>query len=69
MEAAGQDPPWRSIDHIAIPAQWTSGEADVERSQSDGRFLSDHPSYVVAVEAKWTQFSDIPPQSLTASSV
>ena len=50
--ASGQDPNQGSIDHIAVPLLWTSGEVDVERPQSDDRFLSDHPSYVVAVERR-----------------
>jgi len=50
IEADGQEPPHQSIDHIAIPKGWTSGDVDVQRPQSEGRFLSDHPSYVVSVE-------------------
>jgi endonuclease/exonuclease/phosphatase family metal-dependent hydrolase len=49
-EAAGQDPLQRSIDHIAIPEDWSLWALKVERPQSDGRFLSDHPSYVVSLE-------------------
>ena len=51
-EARGQDPHQRSIDHIAVPMGWGSGKVEVQRPQPDGRlrFLSDHPSYVVAVE-------------------
>jgi hypothetical protein len=50
VEAAGQDPNQRSIDHIAIPEDWTSWALEVQPPQSDGRLLSDHPSYVVSVE-------------------
>ena len=50
IEAAGQDPPQRSIDHIAIPSGWSLWAVNVERPHSDNRFLSDHPSYVVSVE-------------------
>jgi len=49
-EAAGQVPPHRSIDHIAVPTQWNPWDVEVQRPQSDDRFLSDHPSYVVSVE-------------------
>lgn len=51
-DAAGQDPLQQSIDHIAVPLGWSSADVEVQRPQSDGRFLSDHPSYVVAVERK-----------------
>jgi len=50
LEANGQDPRERSIDHIAIPKAWSSRAVKVQRPQSDNRFLSDHPSYVVFVE-------------------
>jgi hypothetical protein len=50
VEAEGQDPPQRSIDHIAIPKVWNSWALQVQRSQPDGRLLSDHPSYVVSLE-------------------
>lgn len=50
IEAAGQELPHRSIDHIAIPMGWRSAEVEVQRPQPEGRFLSDHPSYVVSVE-------------------
>jgi endonuclease/exonuclease/phosphatase family metal-dependent hydrolase len=48
-EAAGQAPPQRSIDHIAIPSGWSLWAVKVQRPQPDDRFLSDHPSYVVSV--------------------
>jgi hypothetical protein len=50
IEAAGQDPNQRSIDHIAIPSSWSLWAVDVQRPHPDGRPLSDHPSYVVSVE-------------------
>jgi hypothetical protein len=50
IEAKGQDPRRRAIDHIAIPSAWISRVLKVQRPQSDARFLSDHPSYVVSVE-------------------
>lgn len=50
VEANGQDPHRRSIDHIAIPSAWGSRLVSVQRPQSDARFLSDHPSYVVSVD-------------------
>jgi Endonuclease/Exonuclease/phosphatase family len=49
-EAAGQVLPHQSIDHIAIPRVWNSGDVEVQRPEFDGRPLSDHPSYVVSVE-------------------
>lgn len=52
VEAAGQDPLQRSIDHIAIPEDWSLWTLEVQRPQSEDRFLSDHPSYVVSVERK-----------------
>jgi Endonuclease/Exonuclease/phosphatase family len=50
IESDGQVTPHQSIDHIAVPKAWRSEDVEVQRPQSDGRFLSDHPSYVVAVE-------------------
>lgn len=50
IEAAGQEPPQRSIDHIAIPEEWSLRAMNVQRPESDGRLLSDHPSYVVSVD-------------------
>lgn len=50
VEANGQHPHQRSIDHIAIPTTWGSRAVHVQRPQSDTRLLSDHPSYVVSVE-------------------
>jgi len=38
------------MDHIAIPEQWSFWALKIRRPQSDGRFLSDHPSYVVSLE-------------------
>jgi len=49
-EVVGQDPPHQSIDHIAIPMGWGSGDVEVQRPEFDGLPLSDHPSYVVSVE-------------------
>jgi hypothetical protein len=50
VETDGQIPPHQSIDHLAIPQGWGSGTVEVRRHESDGRFLSDHPSYVVSVK-------------------
>jgi|GEM_PF-686005 len=49
-EADGQVPPHQSIDHIAIPRGWGSEDVEVLKPRSKDRLLSDHPSYVVAVE-------------------
>lgn len=37
----------RPIDHIAVPRSWGRGRLDRALPASEGRSLSDHPSYVV----------------------
>jgi hypothetical protein len=38
------------MDQIATPEEWTLWAMKAQRPQSEGRFLSDHPSYVVSLE-------------------
>jgi endonuclease/exonuclease/phosphatase family metal-dependent hydrolase len=40
----------KSIDHVAVPAEWRVLEVERHRARSDGTRISDHDAYVVEAE-------------------